>query len=290
MRIGIVINPATAAEMADDVISEIGVGHEIETVETTEDDPGFAQTRQLVDESVDIVVACGGDGTVRACAEALLDTEVPLGVAPAGTGNLLALNLEISDQAADIAHAITNGVDKVIDVGVVNDEAFLIIAGAGFDARIMEETSREAKDRFGPLAYVATALRHVGDGAFTCHITTDDHSTTLKVATILAGNLGRLQGGVEVFPDAEPSDGELDVLAIAASTPLEWLTAAAETLSDGDRSEHLHRQRVHRVTIEFDEPIPYEIDGEERPETNLLRVEVRPSALRVRVARQGVVQ
>ena len=281
MSIGMVVNPVTGAELADAIRSELD--GDVEWVETTEDDPGAGQAAELLQRGVDLVVACGGDGTVRACGESLAGSDIPLAVAPAGTGNLLALNFDLPDQPADIARLIRSGEDRRIDTGTCNGETFLIMTGAGFDARIMEDTSREAKNRFGPLAYVATALKHVGDDPIPVEIESGRSFDELEIATVLIGNVGRLQGGADVFPDAAPTDGLLDLLAIKASTTPDWLAAAVDTLTKKDRSEQLLRRRINRAIVTFGRDTPYQVDGEERSATGRLEVEVRPTSLTVRV-------
>ena len=285
MTIGMVVNPVTAADLADGVREELD-GVEVVVVETTVDDPGAGQAAELLRRRVDLVVACGGDGTVRACGHSLAGTDTPLAVAPAGTGNLLALNFDLPDEPGDIAALIRDGEDRRIDTGICNGETFLIMTGAGFDARIMEETSREAKNRFGPLAYVATALQHVGDDPISVEIESGRSVDQLEIATVLIGNVGRLQGGADVFPDAAPTDGLLDLLAIKASTTPDWLAAAVDTLTKKDRSEQLLRRRINTAAVRFGRDTPYQIDGEERPATRRLDVAVQPSSLTIRIPRR----
>src|SRR6185436_5516277 len=107
---------------------------------TTAEDPGGGQTRQAIAAGVDVVFACGGDGTIRACADELAGTAIALGVLPAGTGNLVAANLELpADLAAGVATAVT-GKRRQIDLGCVDGHHFVLMAGMGFDAAMMRAT------------------------------------------------------------------------------------------------------------------------------------------------------
>ncbi len=282
MKIGIVVNPVGAADLADAVAGRLGRRHDVVRIETTEGDPGVGQTARLVEQGCETIIACGGDGTVRACAESMVGTDAVLMVAPAGTGNLLALNFDLPDDPALIGDLVDTGSDRRIDTGTVNGETFLIMAGAGFDARIMQDTDRDAKDRFGSLAYVATALQHVGDEPIHCRIDLGDRSLETDVATVLFGNVGRLQAGIEVFPSARADDGLLDMLAIEASTTLEWVASAVETLRKEERGEYLRRVATERAVVQFDRPTPYQLDGESRDAVASLDVRIAPSSLTIR--------
>lgn len=287
MRVGVVVNPTSEESVLDEVRQGLEThGADLVWEETTEADPGAGQTRDLVEQGVDIVLAVGGDGTVRACVEGLADTDVSLGIIPLGTGNLLARNLEIPldiDEAIEVA---LNGRSKVLDAGMINGEVFTVIAGTGFDAAIMESTESEMKSRIGSLAYVIEGFRHIADEPISAEIAIEGAETVEgKWATILIGNLGRLQGGVDLFPDAVSRDGRLDVLALSAETAMEALAAGFAAVTHNDDHRHIYRASGKSLRIQLDRPAPYEMDGEPRPDTATLDVEAAPDRLRVRVPR-----
>ena len=134
-------------------------------LETTLDDPGTGQAREAVERGADVVLACGGDGTVRAVAEALAGTGVAMGLVPAGTGNLLARTIGTPQEVAAATRVALAGDDRKIDVGRVrvddepDERVFLVMAGTGFDAAIMANTPEALKVRVGPLAYVISGFR-----------------------------------------------------------------------------------------------------------------------------------
>jgi diacylglycerol kinase family enzyme len=102
-------------------------------------------------------------------------------------------------------------------------------------------------------------------------------------ATVLIGNLGRLQGGVEIFPDASPDDGALEVLGISAETATDRLAAGFEAVVGDGVGEHLLRATGSEIRLEMTEPIKFELDGDSRPAVKVLDVEVQPRSLRILV-------
>lgn len=284
-RIGVVVNPVGEPDTAEELIDRLKATAEVGVVETTEEDPGKEMTRDLVADGRTVVVAAGGDGTVRACAEALVGTEVPLVVLPLGTGNLLAANLDLPHSVRGVVDVVFHGVDVEIDVGRANGEVFLVMAGFGLDTTIMESTEQGAKDVAGPLAYVMTALAHLGDEPVSAAVTIGDQQPSeMSVATCLAGNMGRVLGALDVFPDAVWDDGELDFLAITAEGLTEWAVAAGETLTSVQEGKHVSRWKSSRVVIQFRFPTPYQIDGEARAEAERIEFGTERRALKVRRA------
>lgn len=286
-QVGVVVNPVGEPDKARQLVELLEQFADVSVLETTEDDPGTAMAKQFADDGCDVVVAAGGDGTVRACAEGLIGTDVSLAVLPLGTGNLLAANLGLPDSLEEIAEVVDAGTDVRIDVGEANGEVFLIMAGFGLDTTIMDSTERESKDRLGPMAYVLTALSHLDDEPVDATIVIDDDQPIeLSVATCLVGNMGKVLGALDVFPDAAWDDGSLDALAISAQGVIDWVAAASDTLSSEEETEHVSRWTADRVLIEFGNPQPYEMDGEPRPPVARLDIRTRPRALSVRRPRQ----
>lgn len=287
-EIAVIFNPAGAADVAADLETALAKRSlRADWIETTRDDPGKGQARRAVRGGADLVIACGGDGTVRACAEALVGTDATLAVVPAGTGNLLAHNLGIPLDAADAVDVAVAGGKRRIDVGFVNGEAFTVMAGAGIDAAIMGDTDRSAKDRFGALAYVKTALAHLNDRRVGVTVAVDTGPAwTGTVATVLAANHGSLQAGVTIFPEATSSDGRLDFLAVAARGLWAWARTAFSILLRRNHPPELERWQGRSATVTFAAPTPYELDGEERPPVKQLDFTVERKALAVCVPKE----
>lgn len=288
MKIAVVFNPAGAASEAEQLEEAVPL-HDLSVSwwETTEEDPGVGQARRAVEEGAEVIIACGGDGTVRACAQGLTSSDVPLAVMPAGTGNLLARNLEMPKTADEVLNLAMSGHRRRLDLGEVNDESFAVMAGTGVDASIMEGTDGEAKDRLGVLAYVLEGAKHFFDEPFRASVTTDHgRSTSNEFAMLLAGNLGRLQGGIELFPDATPDDGVLELLGLISNGPAEALLGAVEAATRTDSDRHF-RASGRRFVIDLEQPRSYELDGETRPATSRLEFGVAPGGLVVCVPAGG---
>ncbi|MEO6115537.1 MAG: diacylglycerol kinase family protein, partial [Pseudolysinimonas sp.] len=193
---------------------------------TDVDDIGTGQARRAIAERVDVVLVAGGDGTVRAVAEGLRGSGVALSLLPAGTGNVLARNLDISvlQLAASVQTAFT-GVDRAIDMGVIEMEradhsrethTFVAMAGLGLDAKMIANTRPELKKRVGWLAYVDAIARSIRDSEkIRMRYRLDGgEEHVMSVHTILVGNVGLLPGNVLLLPDAEVDDGLFDIVTL----------------------------------------------------------------------------
>ena len=117
--------------------------------------------RRALNKGAEVVLAWGGDGMQQRCIEVLAGTGVPLGILPAGTGNLLATNLEVPTTVAEAVAVALHGDRRALDTGLCNGEHFAVMAGAGFDALMIKDADRGLKDRIGRAAYLWTGLRNI---------------------------------------------------------------------------------------------------------------------------------
>lgn len=309
-RVGIVWNPSkTEKDVLEaglrDAVGD-GDAPEVSWFETSADDPGIAATKSALDAGADLVVAAGGDGTVRAVAEHLADSraDADLGIIPLGTGNLLARNLEIplADVAAAFTRALTAaaspldiGWAEVTTASGVERHAFAVMAGFGIDAHMITETDDALKDKAGWLAYVESLGRAVSASAvIDVRLAIDDSAPRPERAhTVIVGNCGTLQGGMTLLPDADPRDGELDLLVLHADGVAGWLdtlrTAAWENgikrlfgSGRAESSDSTTHGRLRSVQVDLDEPRAFEVDGDELGEITRVKMWVQPAAVRVR--------
>jgi YegS/Rv2252/BmrU family lipid kinase len=248
--------------------------------QTTVDDPGRGQAQQAIDEGVEVVFVCGGDGTILSCVNALVGTDVAMAVLPVGTGNLLAANLGLSgDVAAGIEVALERG-RRLLDVGMVDKQAFTVMAGMGFDAQMLAATSETTKARIGWPAYLVGAVRHLRDRPMRVSIRIDNKPPLRRRArTVLVANVGRLQGGVRLLADAEPDDGYLDVAILTPRTIRHWAVLAWAVMARSERVPRMEVFRCRRVQITSNRPQPRQLDGDLITPEKALRAHVRPKAL-----------
>jgi YegS/Rv2252/BmrU family lipid kinase len=284
-RSAVVINPTKVVDLEERrrrikaALAEAGWDPPL-WFETTRDDTGAKQTREAVDAGVDVVFACGGDGTVMACVGALVGTEVALAVLPAGTGNLLAANLGLPDDpVAGIEVAVRRGRRK-IDVGVVGDRTFAVMAGMGFDAAMVGGAPERLKRRLGWPAYAVSAAKHLRSGPMRVEVRLDDRKPLHRRArSVLVANVGRLQAGIRLLTDAEPDDGLLDVALITPRKLRHWAVLAASVLLRRDRTPRMEVFRARRVEVISDRPQPRQLDGDVIEPSDTLSVRVVHEAL-----------
>jgi diacylglycerol kinase family enzyme len=239
-------------------------------------------------DGADLVVAVGGDGTVRGCAEGLAGTGVPLGVVPHGTANLLARTLRIPGQPkAALAVALAaGGVDRTIDLAVADGMPFTAMAGMGLDAAVVAGT--KLKHQFGWLAYAMSGAVHLALPPVRFTIRLDDGAPFEREArSVVAGNSGLLPGGFSLLPDARLDDGLLDVGVLAPHGPFGWPRLAARVLTHSHRQDRmLERFKARKVEIAAQALLPREVDGELVAAGHALTVAIAPSALTVRTPRR----
>ncbi|MDN4480415.1 diacylglycerol/lipid kinase family protein [Demequina muriae] len=276
---------------------------------TTEEDPGYGMARDAIAAGADVVVAVGGDGTVRAVAEACAGTGATMGILPLGTGNLFARNLDfpVGDTPA-LLRAVLDGDDLTVDVGYLDIERafsghgedgrylFLVMAGAGMDAEMVASTNPTLKRRLGWLAYFFAALRHLHDKRMTASVSIDGAEPVQnEMRTVLVANAGRLPGGLQLIPDASITDGQLDIATLDARAGIVgWTDLFGSVIAQGagiKQSELLRAWRVSRidhargekVEIEMDAPYRVQVDGESLGRAKRVTAFVEHGALTVRV-------
>jgi YegS/Rv2252/BmrU family lipid kinase len=254
---------------------------------TDKAEAGVAAAKGAALDGADLVVAVGGDGTVRGCAEGLASTGVPLAIVPHGTANLLARTLGIPGHpqpALDIALCTAaRGIDWCIDLAVADREPFTAMAGMGLDAAVVAGT--KLKHQLGWLAYAMSGAVHLALPPTRFTIKLDDGQPIERTArSVVVGNSGLLPGGFNLLPDARLDDGVLDVAVLAPHGPLGWPRLATRVLTHSQHQDRmLERLQARRVEITSHVTLPREVDGEVISPGQTLTVHVEPSALTVRI-------
>jgi YegS/Rv2252/BmrU family lipid kinase len=256
-------------------------------LETTPEDPGLGQARSAVAAGADLVLACGGDGTVTACAEGVADSDVPLGILPLGTGNLLARNVGLPADLDGALAVALSGSEQKLDTGTANGQAFVVMAGFGLDATMLSETSEPLKKRLGWAAYALSVLRHLNDRPIRVTLSADDQRPVrLRASTVIIGNVGWLRGGVPLLPDARPDDGLLDAVVLTARGWPAWVVLAARVVLHREPGDQVRRYQFRELRLGLGSPQPWELDGEVMAAARELVVTAQPGRLRLRMSRE----
>jgi diacylglycerol kinase family enzyme len=249
-------------------------------LETTPEDPGRGQATKAVQDGAEVVFVSGGDGTVMACVTALAGTDVAMAVLPAGTGNLLAANLGLTGDPATGVEVALQGGRRRIDVGVVGDQCFAVMAGMGFDAQMLAGTNETAKKHIGWIAYVFGAAKHLRDRPMRVRITLDGKPPLpRRPRTVIVGNVGRLQGGVRLLSAAEPDDGLLDVAVLSPKTLGHWVALGWGVLRRKKAVPLMETFTASRIDIRSNRAQPRQLDGDLIEAGKQMLITVRPKAL-----------
>jgi YegS/Rv2252/BmrU family lipid kinase len=289
----VVLNPMAGKSTAADVRAALDRHLSAETwtqevYETTGDEQVADIVRAALDRGCDLVVAAGGDGTVSEVAEALIHTDIPLGIVPVGTANVLArelgLPLDVEGACALLAgeHA-TNSIDAM----QVGNKAFFLQIGIGIDSLMIRDTDRAAKRRFGRAAYLWSAIKWlIGYQPRRFTIAVDGRRLRPRAAQVLIANGGVL--GMPPFswgPHIRPDDGLIDVCVVSARALSDYLRIGWQVLiGHRRRGQNIRYYSAERsIVVDADRPLPVQADGEILGETPV-QVRVVPDAVAVVVA------
>lgn len=279
--------------------------------ETSVEDVGQGVTRQAIDDGADLIIAAGGDGTVRAVAEAVRGSGTSVALLPSGTGNLLARNLDLT--LDDMTHSLQvafTGVDRDIDLGVIDIErddrtrtrhVFVVMAGMGIDAKMIENTDDDLKAKAGWAAYLKAIVASLRDpNELRLRFRLDNGKPRrATVHTVILGNCGSLPANVLLLPDAVVDDGLFDLMLMRPGGALGWIrvwwkvawingvvrrtqagrAVAGERRNDGD----LHYETGTHFTARLSRPELIELDGDAFGEATAFNAWIEPGALTIRV-------
>ncbi len=239
------------------------------------------QVRKALKSNADRVLVWGGDGTVRRCIDTIVEegSNAELAILPAGTANLLATGLGVPIDLQGALEVALKGYVRRIDLGVMNGERFAVMAGTGFDAMMIRDA--DDKNRAGRLAYVLAGMKHLVEPNTKVVVEVDGQPWFKgRAACVLIGNMGRVIGGLTLFPDARPDDGLLDIGVVTAEHRLDWLRVGLRAAAGRiDSSPMVQMTQGSRMTVRLAERQPWEMDGGDRPDTKRLKVCVLPARL-----------
>jgi diacylglycerol kinase (ATP) len=263
-----------------------GMGVQVEILPTRAAGDGVRLARVAAAERPTAVIASGGDGTVREVVEGLAGTSVPLMIWPTGTENLVAKSLGFRADPRLIPECLTIGRTVALDVGVANGRCFVVVAGVGFDAEVVERVVGCRRGHITHLTYVEPIWRTLWMHKFPpIRVIHDGQAWWEGRGMVFVGNMSRYSLGLPVVRDARPDDGLLDVLVLPCDNQIKLLAHSVRTIL-ARHIEHggARYMRCTRLRIESagSTRIPVELDGDIADHLPI-DVEVRPKVLAVRL-------
>jgi YegS/Rv2252/BmrU family lipid kinase len=243
-----------------------------------------------VERDVKLIIASGGDGTVSAVADALINSNVPLAVIPRGTANAFAVSLGIPTSIEGACQVILEGVTRVISTARCNGKPMLLLAGIGLEAETVAQADRTAKNRLGILAYILSGMKQLGNlRYFETRLEREGEVITCSAVGVTIANVAPptsilAQGPASVVPD----DEFLDVTIFAPVSVFNAIAASYHLLVSAFRGTPTERKdigylRVKQALIDTKPPQKVVVDGE-MIGTTPVSVEVIPQSLIVMVS------
>jgi len=260
---------------------------------TTEDKGADEIAQEAIAQGATKIIASGGDGTLSTAAAALVGKDIPLGIISRGTANAFAAALELPDTIEAACQTILGGATRVVDAARCNNLPMVLLAGIGFEAETVKRADREAKNRFGIMAYVMAGLQELREmESFEAKIETEDKIITVTAAAVTVANAAPptsilAQGPAGVVFD----DGLLDVTIIAPVSRAGAIAASYHLLQTALNENAAQREdigylRAKRVIVRTNPPQRVVLDGELIGETPI-DVECVPGGLTIFVPQEA---
>ena len=241
------------------------------------------QVKSALKQGADLIFVWGGDGMVQRCVDVVAGSDASMAIVPAGTANLFASNLGIPKHIEAAVDVGLHGTRRKLDLGRMNGERFAVMAGVGFDARVIRDATIKMKRALGRNAYVWAAAKNLRVNTFKAQVEVDGKEWYEGPASlVLFGNVGEAFAGVKAFDNAQPDDGLLDIGVGSADGVVQWgRTFARSKFSSASKSPFVHVTKGRSVVVKLNRKVLYELDGGDREKKRTFRVDVQPEAVRV---------
>ena len=234
------------------------------TVETTRG-PGHAIELARRARGCRSVVVAGGDGTVRDVAAGLAGDPTPIAIYPTGTENILAKELGVSAEPAELIRTLHAGRKWTVDLGLANGKEFLVVAGAGFDAQVVRRLASGRRGHISYLSYVAPVWNTFWQYTFPpIRVIADGREVFNGPSMVFVGNFARYSIGLKIVRDAVADDGLLDVCVM----PCDWNGPVLRHAINALLRRHVECEdviylRCRTARLESPDEVPLELDGDE---------------------------
>lgn len=281
----IVCNPVSGrgqgARAAQEVVAGLqqrGVAAEL--FETAARGDAFTRLRSL-EEGIDLIVSVGGDGTLREVLEGLVDTEIPVGILPFGTANVVAAQLGLPRDVHHHVEILLRKRTTRIDAARVNGHLSVLVTGVGFDGLAVKDVEEHRRGPITKLSYVSAVLRTLG--AYRpprLRVELDDRRLPGEYGLVMIGNTQHYGGILHLAEETRIDDGRFEVYLFPEGTRLELFRALVRGVFRRLPGGAVTMHQARRVRVESDEPVPYQVDGD-LGGTTPVELEVAPNQYRL---------
>jgi YegS/Rv2252/BmrU family lipid kinase len=293
-RILAVVNPVSGMFPFERTVRELKdraaqMGIELDVVLTRKDLDGEEAVRSRP-ERYDCYLAAGGDGTVMEVAGAAMRDGVPLAILPRGTANAVAWHFRIPIDAGQALKVASRGRLLQVDIARTPQRDFLIMAGLGYDAHVIEGATRKLKRRLGFLAYLYGAIKGLGRSPHVFRVHLDDREAMrVTGAAAMVLNTGTLAGNLRVVRNVSPRDGLLDLVVVSPENfGALFRMAFWGLLGRLNEDPRVRYYQAKRIRLECRPSALLEIDGDLMGTQRDFQVEVVPRALSLMVLSRGI--
>jgi len=299
VHVTLIFNPSSGGQETQNRLAaihagcrELGVDYELLVI--SPERPTAWAVERVLKQPPERVWVCGGDGTVTAVGAALLNSGIPLAILPGGTANAIARSVGVPARMTEAVKFAAEGPPRPFDALRVNGRISLLTAGAGYDSAIIATADGDLKKRFGILAYIYAALKHLGSTEATMFEITVDGTPAEHCAghCLLIANIGKLFGEIDLMPEALPDDGRMDIAVLTLGDLADLLSLSGHVLQ-GKQKQHPGSRflTASKVEVKFGGPLRTEVDGDVAGITDHITAEALPGALslvRSETAKRGL--
>lgn len=276
MKCLFIINPSSGTKQVhkqlDIIIGRLilrQIVNHVDVFYTEKKDDAFIKAKSLKPLQYQFIVGVGGDGTVNEVIGGLIESHshIPLAIIPAGTVNDFANHLSLPSTADEFVNMIKDLNIHKVDIGKVNNQYFANVIACGMFSDISFHVSKDEKTKYGPFAYYAEGIRQLPKQLSTnmhLHVKTDHEEFEEEASLFLITNTSQVGGIKRITPDASVEDGLLDLIIFKKCSPTDTIALIKDfAINEHKKSPFLKYIQSHSITIECDEELIYDIDGEE---------------------------